>query len=106
MKLFFYRLFFYLKSTRRKVKNSNNIYKLFMNKNILEVGGPSRFFKKNIPIYQLARNIDGVNFSNQTFWEGDLKNNSKYHYFKNKHGKQFLSEASELNINTIKNQKM
>jgi SAM-dependent methyltransferase len=79
---------------KRKIFNKNNIYSLFRNKKIIEIGGPSRFFYKNIPIYQISKVVDGVNFSNETFWEGQIPKNSRYKYFKNKSGKQFIGEAS------------
>lgn len=79
---------------KRKIFNKNNIYSLFQDKEILEIGGPSRFFYKNIPIYQISKVVDGLNFSNETFWEGKILKNSSYKYFKNKYGKQIIGEAS------------
>ena len=40
----------------------------------IEVGGPSPFFsfKSAFPIYLYAKKIDGVNFSNNTLWEGKI----------------------------------
>lgn len=72
--------------------------KLFQNKEILEVGGPSRFFHKNIPIYQLAKTVSGVNFSSLTVWEGKIKKGNEFTYFKKRKGHQFISDATTFKI--------
>ena len=64
----------------------------------IEIGGPTWVFKFEIPIYTNAHSIDGVNFSGFTVWEGDISRNDKYYYHKNKHGKQFISEATDLSL--------
>ena len=64
----------------------------------IEVGGPSAFFsfKSAFPIYLYANKIDGVNFSNNTLWEGKIKEGNLYNYYKNKKGFQFIGEAAHL----------
>ena len=64
----------------------------------LEVGGPSALFnfKSAFPIYLHAKMIDGVNFSNNTIWEGEIQQGNLYKYYKNKQGFQFIGEASDL----------
>jgi SAM-dependent methyltransferase len=64
----------------------------------IEVGGPSPFFsfKSASPIYLYAKKIDGVNFSNNTLWEGKIDEGNLYTYYKNKKGFQFIGEAAEL----------
>ena len=64
----------------------------------LEVGGPSALFnfKSAFPIYLHAKMIDGVNFSNHTLWEGEIKQGNLYSYYKNKQGFQFIGEAANL----------
>jgi SAM-dependent methyltransferase len=71
---------------------------LFKNKKGLEIGGPSAFFqlKSPLPIYAWAKRIDGVNFSNNTLWEGALQEGELYQYSKNKKGFQFIHEATSL----------
>lgn len=84
---------------RRKPKAviEKKVYlKLFRNKIGLEVGGPSKIFSYKIPIYSEVKNLDGCNFSDQTLWEKDIKKELGYNYFKNKTGKQFICEASNL----------
>jgi len=68
------------------------------NRKGIEIGGPSNFFKLKgyFPIYAFAKQIDGVNFGNETVWEGKLSAGNNYHYYKNKNGFQFISEASGL----------
>lgn len=64
----------------------------------LEIGGPSAFFdlKSYFPVYVFAKRIDGVNFSNETVWEGKIGKGLSYKYSGNKIGYQFIREANEL----------
>jgi ubiquinone/menaquinone biosynthesis C-methylase UbiE len=64
----------------------------------IEVGGPSTFFsfKNAFPVYLFAKKIDGVNFSNNTLWEGKIEEGNLYTYYKNKKGFQFIGEAANL----------
>ena len=66
------------------------------NKIGVEIGGPSSIFKTILPIYDLPRRIDGVNFSNETIWEGQLKEGFNYEWIKGKYGHQFISEATKI----------
>lgn len=69
----------------------------FHGKKGLEIGGPSSFFslKGYCPVYVFAAQIDGVNYSNQTLWEGKIEEGYKYKYYK-KTGYQFIDEATDL----------
>jgi SAM-dependent methyltransferase len=65
----------------------------------LEIGGPSQFFQpgREFPIYSVAENIDNVNYSATTFWEGALNEGRNFRYNANKApGHQFICEASDL----------
>jgi SAM-dependent methyltransferase len=64
----------------------------------IEIGGPTVWlFRYIIPIYQSAAALDGINFSANTIWEGDIGANAgRYAYYKDKVGRQFISEASDL----------
>ena len=54
-------------------------------------------FRYIIPIYRSATALDGVNFSNNTIWEGDIGANAgRYPYYKDRVGRQFISEAADL----------
>ena len=66
------------------------------NKSGVEIGGPSNIFKTTLPIYKRIKNLDGVNFSTRTVWEGKLQAGGDFNYFKNKKGLQFVLEASDL----------
>jgi ubiquinone/menaquinone biosynthesis C-methylase UbiE len=69
----------------------------FKGKNGLEIGGPSSLFslKGYFPVYLYAGKIDGVNYSENTAWEGRIKEGENYHYY-NKTGYQFIREATDL----------
>ena len=67
----------------------------------LEIGGPSRFFHSGgtFPIYSVARNLDNVNYSRKTFWEGALEEGEHFRFNANKAaGRQFICEASDLSV--------
>ncbi|PTQ68456.1 methyltransferase domain-containing protein [Pseudomonas sp. GV071] len=65
-------------------------------KNGVEIGGPSAVFKTILPLYQVANRLDGVNFSNETIWEGALRPGGEYNFYKNKEGVQYVSDAADL----------
>lgn len=79
---------------RKLIKQSKKL----KNKTGLEIGGPSRIFSIRgfFPVYLYAKQIDGVNFSNETIWEGKLEEGNSYNYYDGKTGHQFILEASEL----------
>jgi len=64
----------------------------------IEIGGPTALFglKGSFPVYLFAERIDGVNFSNETVWEGKIQQGNNYRYYKNKTGYQFIAEATDL----------
>jgi SAM-dependent methyltransferase len=66
----------------------------------LEVGGPSVVFRSfsALPVYRRARRIDGVNFSASTMWEGRIVEGMTYRYAPGKVGRQFIGEASNLEM--------
>lgn len=67
------------------------------NKQGFEVGGPSKLFCTALPIYRVARNIDGCNFSTYTVWKGTTVEGQNYNYYYGKKGFQYICEASVLN---------
>lgn len=82
---------------KHRVKKIYFFANLFFNKKLLEIGGPSRFFHKNIPIYQLADIVDGTNFSSKTPRDGFIeKGENNYNYFKDKKGTQYICDAVDL----------
>ena len=62
----------------------------------IEIGGPSKIFRRDLPIYKVMRSLDGVNFSAQTVWEGSLSEGQTFEYMKGRRGRQFIAEGSEL----------
>lgn len=68
----------------------------FSGKNGIEIGGPSEIFKEVIPIYKLAKKIDGVNFSDKTLWDSRKEGIGSYEYYSNKKGDQYILEATDL----------
>lgn len=86
----------YIKQPKKRSLISE-AYKL-RGKTGIEIGGPTVFFglRGGFPIYVFARKIDGVNFSNETVWEGKIKDGNNYQYYKNKTGYQYITEATNL----------
>jgi tetratricopeptide (TPR) repeat protein len=72
------------------------IRELFANGTGLEIGGPSALFRQALPVYEVAHSIDGVNFANETIWEGTITEGRNYNYSDGKQGLQFVCEASRL----------
>ena len=65
-----------------------------MNLNGIEIGGPSRIFERRIPVYAHCGNPDFINFSTNTMWEKIYLKEPLY--FKNKTGRQYVAEATNL----------
>ncbi len=63
----------------------------------LEIGGPSSLFsiKGYLPVYLFAGSIDGVNFSTETVWEGQIHEGENYKWHR-KSGHQYIREATDL----------
>ena len=84
-------------SYRPKPIKSIQLYvPFFQSKNGIEIGGPSKIFSVEIPIYQVINELDGCNFSNNTVWEGTIVKGQNYNYFSDKIGTQYICEASNL----------
>ena len=83
----------------KKVDDHKTYLKAINNRNGLEIGGPSDIFRYFIPVYPNCNSLEIANFSSESIW------NREYHdfdmvpdsnYFKNKHAKQHIAEASDL----------
>ena len=70
----------------------------FTQKKGLEIGGPSTIFRRDqiLPVYSIANQVDGVNFSTQTVWENKIEAGQTYRYDSGKLGRQYILEASDL----------
>lgn len=76
-----------------------NYRQLLQSKVGLEIGGPSSIFgvRGLFPAYTIAARIDNCNFSQQTVWEGALKEGATFHYDKQHDpGNQYIAEATSL----------
>jgi len=91
-------IFFLFFFRKYRVKNLFLIIKIFSKKKALEIGGPSRFFYKNVPLYQIMNLVDGANFSDSTPRDGLIKKGYDYYgYYKNKKGYNYICDATNLN---------
>ena len=81
-----------------KIKRYTELVHLFKDKEGIEIGGPSEVFRpySYIPIYNHIKKLDGVNFSNNTIWEGEISSGENYKYFKNRVGEQYIMDATDL----------
>lgn len=81
----------------KRLNDYKQIIKFLENKSGIEIGGPTSHFDTNgfLPIYNSIKNLDNVNFSSNTVWEGILTEGIHFKFGK-KSGKQFIREASDL----------
>jgi SAM-dependent methyltransferase len=84
------------KYRKNRMENSQEYTGYFYNKNGLEVGGPSLFFRYCIPVYTVVSGLDGLNFATNTVWEGLIDQRSGFKFYKNRIGNQFIGEATNL----------
>src|SRR5665647_495871 len=87
----------YCKLFNARIPDSASWISFIENKSGLEIGGPSGIFSSNnyLPLYQKVGSLDGVNFSNNTIWEGQIKSGNNYKY-DGKSGFQFIAEGTDL----------
>lgn len=81
-----------------RVLSSYQYIKYVSGKKGIEIGGPSPLFKYSLPIYKRILDLDGVNFSNETLWEGKIREGKTFEYYKNKKGLQFINDGTDLLI--------
>lgn len=62
----------------------------------LEIGGPSTIFETQLPVYQVVKSLDGVNFASSTIWEGAVKAGATYRFYGWKKGRQYVADATDL----------
>jgi len=98
------RIYSYLKKWIHRMDRLNlskyfkRIRKYFIQKNGIEVGGPSAFFEKEdlMPIYQIAHSIDCINYSSSTVWTGEIDTFKGFTVKGKKLGIQYIGEATEV----------
>lgn len=96
----FYSFYYFLRGIKYrnlKLKSAGNLLPYFQSKFGIEIGGPSLFYDLVVPIYHVARKIDGVNFSRDNIWSKILVD-SKYQYLKHKNGNLHISEMTNLSV--------
>ena len=63
----------------------------------LEIGGPSTFFRDELPVYSTIGRLDNVNFSRSTIWEGTIEPGETFVFDpKRAPGRQYILEATQL----------
>tara|TARA_B100000963_G_scaffold361729_1_gene399033 strand:- start:908 stop:1672 length:765 start_codon:yes stop_codon:yes gene_type:complete len=81
----------------KKIDNFDLYKQAIQNKSGIEIGGPSKIFHREIPVYRFIKKLDGVNFSNNTIWQGSISEGNNYNFYKKKPpGHQYISEATDL----------
>lgn len=81
---------------RRPIAGFLEYQAAFSGQRCLEIGGPTKLFRRDLPIYRVAAGFDGVNFSAHTMWEGQLAEGPTYRYDKGRVGHQFICDATDL----------
>ncbi len=87
---------FRLNLPKRKLATASIYQHLLKNRHGVEIGGPSTLFKTVLPVYQVIADLDNVNFSTETMWEGSLTEERPFNYYQKKQGRQFIAEATNL----------
>jgi len=85
-----------LKYARFRLPIRHKYRSLVENKYGIEIGGPSALFKTVLPLYQFVGGLDGVNFSTDTVWEGNIEEGNNFSYYYKKSGHQFIADATDL----------
>ena len=62
----------------------------------IEIGGPSHLFNSRLPLYGKIKNLDGVNFSQQTIWEGTIREGKSFRWHGDQKGWQFIADGTSL----------
>ena len=88
--------FFVLKHIPKRFKENNQISRLFHDLNCLEIGGPSDLFFTKLYIYQKLKSLSVANFSDDTTWEGKIKEGLNCRYYGNKKAYQYILDTTNL----------
>jgi SAM-dependent methyltransferase len=72
----------------------------FRNNTGIEIGGPSWAFGNNgyMPIYDLMKSLDGVNYSSSTVWTGEIEESKGFIVNGKSVGEIFIADATDLSI--------
>jgi len=80
----------------RPVPGFREMEPFFLDKTGLEIGGPSRFFKGCMPIYNKIKALDNVNFSTSTLWTGAVDADRGFVVDGRRVGRQYILDAVDL----------
>ncbi|MFT3843917.1 MAG: methyltransferase domain-containing protein [Lacibacter sp.] len=88
---------FFRKYFPKRLENKNLYQNLLKGKKGIEIGGPSQIFSSKgiLPFYDFVESLDGVNFSNETVWEGAINEGKNYKYG-NRIGYQYVMDSVNL----------
>jgi SAM-dependent methyltransferase len=89
-------LYFNLRFAASRFPSRRQYYTSVENKYGIEIGGPSTLFKTVLPLYRIVRGLDGVNFSAETIWEGNIRAGDNFNFYHKKSGRQFIADATDL----------
>jgi SAM-dependent methyltransferase len=96
-KPFYWKLVRNLKRALRAPLPNHQAYQaLVRGKEGIEIGGPTKLFRRDLPLYKAAKSVDGVNFAATTVWEGQLTAGRTYRYASGRVGQQFICDATDL----------
>jgi SAM-dependent methyltransferase len=86
------------RALRRPIEGHREYQALLRGRYGLEIGGPTKLFRRDLPIYRVVAGLDGVNFSSSTVWEGQLAEGQSYRFDQGRIGRQFICEATDLGL--------
>lgn len=81
---------------RRPLPGYRDVQDALRGKHGIEIGGPTKLFRRDLPIYKVVGGLDGVNFAADTVWEGQLTEGRTYRYLPGRVGRQFILDATDL----------
>jgi SAM-dependent methyltransferase len=81
---------------RTPIAGHRTVQEALRGKTGLEIGGPTKLFGRDLPIYRVVGALDGVNFASRTVWEGELAEGRTFRYGKRGLGHQYICDATDL----------
>ena len=84
------------RALRRPIAGYRTVQAALSGQTGLEIGGPTKLFRRDLPIYGVVKALDGVNFSHTTVWEGALTEGRTFRYGRHGLGHQYICDATDL----------
>jgi SAM-dependent methyltransferase len=85
-----------LRIPRKKIPGAGTYIAYVAGKDGIEIGGPSNLFDSRLPLYRWIQNLDGANFSQETIWEGSIREGKTFRWRRDKRGYQFIGDGTSL----------